>query len=528
MENCSSPAISSLPNETLSTILLNVARSHGFPTDVRKKFAALLQLELVCHRWHDTIRWEPRLWTECSVSFSARRDSTTTEEAGQALMDALEAFYSRSGSLDLAIGCYCGRTPTPQVVSRLNDVLISMSHRWTRMELNSYEMGPGDRSTLWIYALMDLAVKEKDRLGYSPFNKLDGLKLSILGTVVSGIAARRWVDVTAFPLCHLFPNLTRLCLRFRGEIWDVEELYKGFSFQKLTYLHFDGSNDRGAVILQDLLLQLPMLKRLKADSLSPDPSRALFTHSALESFEKGNGEFLSHCSVLSFPSLERLSLGYGYVEIGRDAVPSNLVLSTLTTMLTGVPTHLRALELDKEPLSEMDIYRLLIRLPTLETLVLQVPSNGRWETMEGHTFRKLLEHKSGSADMPLPRLREIMLHMERVLEDDGHGGAAHRKAEFAGFCALRDAFIEFVEDPRRGLIDNETDDASEVDNLSAEEEEEEKEEGSSPAPVVAVCAGPLEVAHFDYADSYHYHAGVVYHSGRDYTEPLSFWEDNFR
>ncbi|KAH6896445.1 hypothetical protein BKA70DRAFT_755088 [Coprinopsis sp. MPI-PUGE-AT-0042] len=526
MRNYTPPTIASLPNETLSAILLDVARSHKFPIDVRDKLAALLQLELVCHRWHETIRWEPRLWTECSVSFSARRGSTITEDAGQAMMDAMEAFYSRSRSLDLAIECYCGRTPTPQVVLRLNDFLISMGHRWTRMKLASDEVGPGDRSTLWIYALMDLAVKEKDRLGYSPFNKLGALKMSILGTVGHGIAGTRWIDVTAFPLCHLFPNLTWLCLRFQGEIRGVDRLYEGLSFQKLTSLQFSGNSHHRLVILQDLLSQLPMLKRLKTGSLSPDPSRALFTHSALESFEKGNDEFLSYCSVLSFPSLERLSLGYGYVGIGRDAVPSNLVLSTLTTMLTGVPTHLRALELDKEPLSEMDIYRLLIRLPTLETLVLQVPSNGRWETMEGHTFRKLLEHKSGSADMPLPRLREIMLHMERVLEDDGHDGAAHRKAEFAGFCTLRDAFIEFVEDPRRGLIDNETDDASEVDNLSAEEEEE-KEEGSSPAPV-AVCSGPLEIAHFDYADLYHYHAGVVYHSGRDYTEPLSFWEDNFR
>ncbi|KAH6896456.1 hypothetical protein BKA70DRAFT_1231671 [Coprinopsis sp. MPI-PUGE-AT-0042] len=257
-----------------------------------------------------------------------------------------------------------------------------MAYRWTKMEFTSSqrEMSLADPGASWIYHLMDLAIKEKDQSGYSPFNNVEFLRMDF-----------PWVQIVA---------------------------------------------------LQDLLSQLPMLKHLDASGVVPDPFRALFTHGALEVFKTGD----------------------------------------------------------------------MRRLPTLETLVLQVPFNNEWAAMKGTVFRSLREHSSDSLEMPLPRLREIMMHM--------YG----KKGRICGICALRDAFIDFVEDPRRGLTDNETDDISEADNLSASIEE--GGESSSLTPEVARAAR-LEIARFDYEDEDRGRSGVIYHAGKDYAQGLFLGDEHF-
>ncbi|KAH6915522.1 hypothetical protein BKA70DRAFT_578881 [Coprinopsis sp. MPI-PUGE-AT-0042] len=512
MQDYTPPTISSLPNELINPILLSVSQSDLFPIEVRQKHGALLRLGLVCHRWHDVICSERRLWTECSAVFVG--NEKTPEEADHATMDALEVFYAKSGStLGLSFECRRGRAVTQQVVSRLQTLLIeSMAYRWTKMEFTSsqQEMSLADPGASWIYHLMDLAIKEKDLSGYSPFSNVEFLRMDFPWMVRSRFSdLSAWTDITALPLCHLFPNLISLTLV--GGIENAERLYRNFAFKQLTALRFAGLSK--LVALQDLLSQLPMLKHLDASGVVPDPFRALFTHGALEVFKIGDVRFHDRCSTLSFPSLQRLSLRHP----GDYAFPSRFSLTALSTMLTTTPTRLRVLELDKKPLNEMDLYRLLRRLPTLETLVLQVPFNNEWAAMKGTVFRSLREHSSDSLEMPLPRLREIMMHMYGKVaserEDDDYDDPAYRRAEFAGFCALRDAFIDFVEDPRRGLTDNETDDISEADNLSAPIEE--GGESSSLTPEVARAAR-LEIARFDYEDEDRGRSGVIYHAGKDY------------
>ncbi|KAH6896449.1 hypothetical protein BKA70DRAFT_755113 [Coprinopsis sp. MPI-PUGE-AT-0042] len=329
-----------------------------------------------------------------------------------------------------------------------------------------------------------------------------------------GTGMWRDVQVVSLPLGLPFPNLTKLCLKFAANIRGVQKLYQMLAFKHLTALQFSGSSyDNTDIVLQDLLSQLPMLKHLDIQGVEPDTSGLPFTHYRLKSLTTRNGPYHRY-SGLSLPSLQRLSVGHAQYS-------SDVALSSLSALLSNTPNQLRMLGLDTDPLNEMDIYHLLTDLPMLEELVLRVPFNGKWETMEGHTFRKLLEHSSDSVRMLLPRLKEVILHMDRKVEEDDRD-PAYRRAEFAGFCAFRDAFIDFVEDPRRGLAENEMDIAQEADNLSALIEEDP----SRLAPVPA-WAGPLEIAHFDYAESDDYYAGVVYHRGRDYTEPVSFWDDEF-
>ncbi|KAH6915521.1 hypothetical protein BKA70DRAFT_578859 [Coprinopsis sp. MPI-PUGE-AT-0042] len=508
------PTIASLPNETLSAILLSVAQAPTFPTDVREKHAALLQLGLVCHRWHDTIRSEPRLWTECSVAFVGNRKTSEEEkrQADQATINALEAFYAISGSsLGLTFECHCQRTPTQQVVSQLNHWLTLMGRRWTRMELDSREWAEGDGSASWIYAFMNLATEEKDRLGYSPFDNVVSLKMFIpaiqrfpLAGVPTGLSM--WVDVIDFPLYLLFPNLTKLHLDFSADIRNAERLHEMLALKHLTSLRFSGSYDNVAV-LQDLLSQLPILKHLDVWGVVPDPSRVHLTHHRLESFTTRDGRFHDRCSALSFPSLQHLTLGHAQYW---PSSPSDVALSNVTTLLTNPPLQLRELKVDKNPFNEVDLFRLLIRLPVLEKLALQVPLNEQWETMEGSMFRSLLGHGSTSLEMPLPRLREIVMHMGGKVpskEEGDDGSPVYGKAEFTGFCTLRDAFIDFVEDPRRQCSTG----MDPPENAA----ERTAEEGCSLGSVVA----QLELAHFNHT-GIDGRSTVIYHRGTDFVEPL--------
>ncbi|KAH6896457.1 hypothetical protein BKA70DRAFT_755358 [Coprinopsis sp. MPI-PUGE-AT-0042] len=390
-----------------------------------------------------------------------------------------------------------------------------MARRWTRMELDSREWAEGDGSASWIYAFMNLATEEKDRLGYSPFDNVVSLKMFIPAIqrfpgVPTGLSM--WVDVIDFPLYLLFPNLTKLHLDFSADIRNAERLHEMLALKHLTSLRFSGSYDDVAV-LQDLLSQLPILKHLDVWGVVPDPSRVPFTHHRLENLYNTGRRFQNRCSSLSFPSLQRLTLGHAqYWPLS----PSDVALSNLTTLLTNPPLQLRELQLDKNPLNEMDLYQLLVCLPTLEKLALQVPLNEQWETMEGSTFRSLLEHGSNFLEMPLLRLREIVMHMAGKIQSDKDDGPEYRKAAFAGFCALRDAFIDFVEDPRRQCSTG----VDPIDNTAGRTLA--AEEGCSLGPAVA----RLELAHFGHTDI----AGqstVIYHRGRDFVEPLldgdEFW-----
>ncbi|KAH6896448.1 hypothetical protein BKA70DRAFT_1316504 [Coprinopsis sp. MPI-PUGE-AT-0042] len=426
-------------------------------------------------------------------------------------MDALEAFYSRSGtSLGLTVECFCERTPNQQVVSRINDFLLSMANRWTRMGLVSYP----DIDASWICPLMILASEEQDRSGHSLFSNVGILRMAVPSMQPSEVPldSSMWTDVTTFPLCHLFPNLNKLYLSFEGDIPNVERLYENLAFQQLTTLRFDDSYNNTAV-LQDLLSQLPMLKRLHAWGLLPDPSRALFNHPRLESLTTNDGRFHDRCSAISFPSLQQLSLGHNqHLPISL----SDTALSNLTALLTNVPTELRALKLGKKPFDEKDLYRLLASLPMLEMLVLQVPLGDKWETMTGTTFRSLLEQGSNSLEMPLPRLREIMVHTDgtvpsRVEDDDRGDPDAKGTTAFGGFCALRDAFIDFVEDPRRW-------DSTEVDAPEIATGPLMRAEAvGSLGPAIAQCTH-LELARFQIYLSNHPAHRVIYQRGRESVE----------
>jgi F-box-like len=130
MNDSTLPTIESLPNETLGDILLDVVEGEGFPSDVRRKCAALLQLGLVCHRWHETIISEPRFWTHSAIDIledtTANMDMETKHKSDQASVEALEAFYSRSGSsLGLSILCFCDHTPPQPGLKNLTSRTVS-------------------------------------------------------------------------------------------------------------------------------------------------------------------------------------------------------------------------------------------------------------------------------------------------------------------------------------------------------------------------------------------------------------------
>jgi F-box-like len=504
-------AIASLPNETLCSILLEVVQSDNFPLEVRKRHTALVQLGRVCHRWQDAIYSEHRLWAESSVEFLQELIGASENEA---LMDALEAFYHRSGSsVGLAIRCLCDGKPTQQVPSRLNEFLISMAHRWTKMELDSGGPGLG-KTTRWIYPFLGLAKREKDRLGYSPFSNLKYFKLAMHArqsfSPIEGEVEMR-VNLASFPLRDLFPNLTNFHLNLLGGAAKiVQSLYPKIAFKQLITLQLLSYD---AVILQDLLAQLPLLRHLHASGfIPPNPPGKPFTHGALEHLRTADGRLYDVCSPLSLPTLQTLSLRHSEIT----APPSASVLLALTTMLNNGPSNLRALNLSIAVLNEIDLYRLLVRLPTLETLVLDVPFGNRWDEAEGGTFKSLLEHSMTAGEMPLPLLREIVLEMVPMPVDTG--GWFNPENAHKGFCAVRDAFISFVEDPRRscGLTDKERDDMLEIESVSATTEEEQVAWG--------LAAHRLELAHFQCevdSDSGMGIDKVVYHRGKEHV-PLLF------
>ncbi|KAH6896416.1 hypothetical protein BKA70DRAFT_754698 [Coprinopsis sp. MPI-PUGE-AT-0042] len=482
-----------LPTEILSFILRLVTDSEESPADLLQKATHLLQLSLVCNQWYTLIYGEPHFWSSCSTCLgsherSTRRTQESDVTADQTRLNALEAFYSRSGSsLPLRITVIYQSTPAnPAIASRFADFFISKAHRWTTVSLMFHEL-VGDRQGSWLYSLMKLASREMKRLGSSPFKNVENLSL----TVSHSIGRRSFprpnsvlpIDISSLALSSFFPNISTLAFRLQGRVvHEPEALSNLFSFQKLVNLKiFIGPSDSALRFgLKHLLKHLPALKRLEVWGLTPDYPD-LPTHPTLESFITSD-ERIYLCGPLSFPSLHTLALG----DLGLDPLGFETGIATLKATLSF--TYLRRLVLQRTRFQEVGLGDALRCVQaTLQSLVLFVPLDC-WDSATGELFTNPTSPQAGaeyssSATSPLlfPQLSEVLMHADELPETQEKGSG-----EYDGFCAFRDAFIRFVDDTRRWKNTN----TNPLDGTKY-----------------------LEVAHFGYL------GGVFYHRGRDVEDP---------
>ncbi|KAH6912815.1 hypothetical protein BKA70DRAFT_1265087 [Coprinopsis sp. MPI-PUGE-AT-0042] len=266
-------------------------------------------------------------------------------------------------------------------------------------------------------------------------------------------------NIKSLPICQIFPNTSSLILHLRGRTQHIFKLYENIAFERLTSLELSIDIEED-VILQDVLSHLPVLQQLKTLGVLPKPTRGpAFTHTVLKSLITQNADFHICCALIEF-----------------------------TGMLS--PCKLRTLRLGYTPLTETGLYNVLSCLPTLETLLLRVPF-GPWKNATGTAFMKLAERSKTRAT--LPRLGEIVIYMDQVPWKGDVG-------RYTGFCAFRDAFITFVDDPERW--------PPEVDalhkTLSAREDQSN------------LVINQLEAAHFSSS------SGIMYHRGRAVEEPSDF------
>ncbi|KAH6896458.1 hypothetical protein BKA70DRAFT_1231673 [Coprinopsis sp. MPI-PUGE-AT-0042] len=316
-----------------------------------------------------------------------------------------------------------------------------MGHRWRSIELNSHELVLYRRAS-WLYGLMELASSIKESSGRSPFEYVQHLDLNLVRLLPRSYIwanAVMCIDVASLPICQLFPNISTLSLRLYGKAQAMDTLYQNLALNQLTTLQLSVSTG-DPIVLQDLLSQLPALKHLDGWGPIPDPCQPPFIHTALESFTTRDARFHTRCSSLSFPSLQHLSLGITQME----APSSSSVMLPLTSMLSA--SQLRVLKLDNRPLTEPHLVQLLVGVPTLDTLILSAPFNASWKDTTGHVFSSLTERSKTTTTLPM--LKEIVMHtIGKVPSEENKSPGAD--VEYRGFCALRDSFIQFVENPRR-------------------------------------------------------------------------------
>ncbi|KAH6896419.1 hypothetical protein BKA70DRAFT_754707 [Coprinopsis sp. MPI-PUGE-AT-0042] len=516
LNNEHSPPFAALPVETLSPILLLVTESDEFPNEILKKSIALLKLGFVCRRWYHLILSEPHFWTSCSASLGSPEGLGDTNKAPDAskaektLVNSLEVFYSRSGSsLPLSITLNFQSPPTdPAIAGRLATLVVCRANRWASVSLKSRELVL-DRRESWIYTLIDLASRETERMGSSPFKNVESLSLKLSRSVglrsgleqdVTGFLS---IDVPSLTLSSLFPNISSLSLQLFGTCPALDSLYDNVSFKRLATLNIDIApgycQSFIVIILDDLLARLPALRHLDASGLMADDvfSEAMvskITHPTLETLKTDDPRFYAYCGSLCFPGLQTLAVGGTYVCY-IDCDPK---LWNLRAMLST--TQLRRLILENTPIEEVGLRNILRCVNgTLESLVLFAPlgRGRRWEDAIGQSAFTRSE-ETNSASVLLPQLSEILVHADELPETQENGCKA-----YDGFCAFRDAFIKFVDDPRRWAPSPEP----QIDNTNIDVLDHTMgREGNH-----------LEVAHFGYK------GGVVYHRGREVGIPSTYF-----
>jgi hypothetical protein len=471
-----------IPVEVISSILLYAVTFYdpiGDLWNVREQLANLQDLRLVYSLWNGIVEGDGRFWTACSVRIGQDPFFGTGPRMEQAL-PVLQRFFERSQSLPLTLSMsvsFHGRKVTIETFQSLVDFVSFFQDRWRSLTFICLKPLTDVGLTWWLAFFRPLITVDDDhRPSTRPcYRNVQELSFE---TVYEEDAA---ISIEDFPVSQVFPNVKKLVIHLdtikKGELLP-QQLH---GLHSLSYLRIFIDDlvdvDHRLPILQGILTELPQLEHLELDRLGVPPGDPLddipdtvligdtpLIHPNLTTLIISHAFNFPLFMLPVFPALERLIVGnrfHGSVSsyyAGRRPGPGALTITTrgaapyydkrwssaqilenLMRMLPSRSNLLKTLILADIGISEDDLFTVLSETHSLEALHLKPPDPAL--CTGGRCLARLFERSKTDSEavLVLPNLQSLSLDTSSTDEEQGES-----------ISGVEHAFIDFVEDPRRG------------------------------------------------------------------------------